>query len=98
MTDRQIRSFHEVGHCWGLWTMKRRFRYTTLRPRTAGFDGLTVLHRHWDFDEAYPLAVVAVSGLLAELIYRRSQTADQGTEADAAHLASIAAGGRNSSR
>jgi hypothetical protein len=94
-SENRIRAFHEAGHCWGLWTIRRRFRYTTLRPRTAGFDGLTVLHRKWDFDEAYPLAVVAVSGLLAELIYRRSQTDDQGPEAEAAHLAGIAAGGHD---
>lgn len=93
--DHRIRAYHEAGHCWGLWKMRRRLRYTTLRPRSAGFDGITKLYRRWDFDEAYPLAVVAVCGLLAELTHRRSQSADQGHEADQARLAAIAAGGHD---
>lgn len=95
MIERRIRAFHEAGHCWGLWTLGRRFRYTTLRPRASGFDGLTVLYRRWDFDETYPLAVVAVCGPLAELIHRRRQSADQSPETVNSHLAAIAGGGHD---
>lgn len=94
-SEDRIRAYHEAGHCWGLWSLRRSFRYTTLRPRAAGFDGLTVLYRDWDFDEMYPLAIVAVCGPLAELIHRRSESADQSPEAAASHLDAIARGGHD---
>lgn len=92
LADRRIRAFHEVGHCWGLWHLRRRFRYTTLRPRTSGFDALTVLYRRWEFDEEYPLAVAAVCGPIAEFIYRDSISPDRSPETEASHLQELVDG------
>lgn len=92
LADRRIRAFHEVGHCWGLWYLGRRFRYTTLRPRTSGFDALTVLYRRWEFDEEYPLAVAAVCGPIAEFIYRDSISPDRSPETEASHLQELVDG------
>ncbi len=93
--DRRIRAFHEVGHCWGLWYLGRRFRYTTLRPRTSGFDGLTKLYRRWEFDEGHPLAVTAVCGPLAELVYRRSIAPDHSPETEASRLQELVNGAQD---
>lgn len=93
--DRRIRAYHEAGHCWGLWSVRTRFRYTTLRPRTAGFDALTALYRPWAFDEESTLAIVAVCGPFAELIHRSSESADQSPESDAAHLRAVEDGGHH---
>lgn len=63
-------AFHEAGHCWGYWAVGRGFRYATLRPRTDGFNGATLGYREWQWDEMHPLAIVAASGPVAELLHR----------------------------
>lgn len=66
-------AFHEAGHCWGLWLVNRRFRYATLRPRTPGFNAMTVTYRKWWFDELDILAIVAACGPAAEMWARRER-------------------------
>lgn len=69
-TYEEYLAFHEAGHAWGFWTVGRRFRYVTLRPRTRGIDAGIMAYRPWKFVDYDLYAFVALCGPLAELRYR----------------------------
>lgn len=69
-TYEEYLAFHEAGHAWGFWTVGRRFRHVTLRPRTRGIDAGTMAYRPWKFVDYDLYAFVALCGPAAELEHR----------------------------
>jgi hypothetical protein len=79
-----ITAHHEAGHVVAYLAHHRRFRYVTIRPRTAGITGWTAVRpRRIDLNTG---AVIAHAGPLAEGMYNLStyqpgQLEEEGIEA-----------------